>query len=383
MINICLIGYGVVGKNFFINFYKKNIYKNLKIIFLIINNNNISNKRKINKILNKKNKIYITKKYRKILFNKRINIFVELTNNYKFSKKITFTLLKKKKFLITANKNLVSLNFIKISKYLNKYIYVEPSVLGGIPIINNFIQHYSMCNIKEITGIFNGTTNFILDNIFRKKKCFIKSLNKSIKKGFSEKKPTFDLGGFDTFYKICILLKILNKNILIRKKNILGILNVKEYFYDFLKKKKYQIILLGRIFFKNFFFSLEVFPYISKKNNIKREYNYITLIANKLGKQKILGKGAGGYATSISVLSNLFNLSRIKTFFIKFYEELDFYKSTIYIILYKKKKYYYKLINLKKINKKTIIMKKINNKRFFFIKKKINLYFSNKIYKIK
>ncbi|MGX7589477.1 hypothetical protein [Candidatus Vidania fulgoroideorum] len=376
MINICMVGYGNLGISFFKKFYKKNIYKNLKISFLILNSKILKKKRKIEKLL--KQKIYIFKKYRKLLLSKSINIFVELTNNFETSKKIIFLALKKNKFVITANKNVISIFFKKIYKYINKQLFIEASVFGGVPIINNIIHHYKFSNIKEITGILNGTTNYILDNIFRKKKNFNISLKKAIKNGFSEKKPIFDLIGLDTFYKIYILLKIINNKIIIKKKNILGIYKTKDFFYNFIKKENHKIKLIGKIIFKKKFFSIDVFPCILKKKFIlKKEYNIIN-IKTKNGNFLIKGKGAGGKCTSISLLNNIFNLN--KSNFIKKckkIEELDFYKKKIIIIIYKKKKFFYKLY---KKSIKVIKKKKINNKRFFYLKKKMNVFCCNKFY---
>ncbi|MGX7577316.1 hypothetical protein [Candidatus Vidania fulgoroideorum] len=371
MINFCLLGYGTVGKSFLINFFRLNKFDNLRVLYIIFKKNNIKKKRSIEQIL--KNNVFLFISYRNLLKYNNIKIFIDLSGKNKILKNILFL---SNKIIITANKNFISLNYKKIYKIINKRIFIEACVFGGCPIINNLIEHYKFIKIKKIYNIINGTTNFILDNIFRKNKKFNKSLQLCKKQGISEKHPVFDLSGLDTYYKTYIILNLLKTTVKLKTKYIIGILKINQYYFNCLKKKNKNLKLIGKIQFKKIFFSIEVFPYVFKNNFVvKGEYNFLKIFTN-CGNYTNLAKGAGGNPTSISVLNNLFNICKKNNVMVyNKLEELDFTRSKLYIIIKKKKKYY------KKFFFKTVI-DRVSNKRFFFLKKKLNIYFYNMLFKL-
>ncbi|WP_458659048.1 hypothetical protein [Candidatus Vidania fulgoroideorum] len=389
MTKICLIGLGNVGYNFFKNFININKYNNLYIFSIVFNKNDINKKRKINKLLkNKCIKIFIDVTYKKYLIKSQIKVIIELTSSLYHSRKIVFNSLKNKKIIITANKNLVALEYSILKKYINNFLFIESSIFGGVPIINNIVEHYKNLKINNILTILNGTTNYILDNIFRNKMSYKYSIRKAIKYGFSEKNPLFDLLGLDTFYKSYIILKLIY-NFKIYKKYINGLNNISEKTYYYLVKYNYNIKLIGNIKIINDFFSLEVFPYICDLN-IKKEYNIIKILTSD-GNFEIKGKGAGGNITSYSVINNIFNFKKIKILGNKKILELDIIKKKIILIINKKKRFFKKLkffidsfsIKLNRMKKNIYFINYlITNKRFFFLKSKLNIYCFNNIFKI-
>ncbi|MGX7576917.1 hypothetical protein ACT2CI_00520 [Candidatus Vidania fulgoroideorum] len=362
----CLIGFGTLGQSFLNAAFKKKI----NINFIIIKN--FKKKKNLEKKLKKyKKKIYLYKKYRKIINYKKTKKIIELTNNYNLCKINCFTSIIKKKKIITANKNFIYKNFKKINKYINKIIFIEPSVFGGTPIINDLINHYKYFKIKEIKSIINGTTNFILNNVFSNKIKILNSLEKAIKKGYSEKSPLYDIKGIDTFQKIFILVSMIKK-IEIKNSYISGIQKINYKIIKNIIKKNKKIIILGYLKIKKIFFSIESYCYIAKNFVLKKSYNLIK-ISTFSGKFIIKGKGAGKI-TSYSCINNFYNNkknnNKKKTLI-----ELDINKKKIIIFSIKKKlicfiKNYCKF----KKKKKYIILDKQSNKRILFLKKNLKIY---------
>ncbi|MGX7589339.1 hypothetical protein [Candidatus Vidania fulgoroideorum] len=390
MNNICLIGYGAVGREFLKNFVSQSYFDNIKLSEIILRKNNVFYKRRINETIN--NKIYVKINFRGVFYKKNINIIIELVGNKTISKNILFLSLKKKKILITANKNIISLNYKCIYKYINKRIFIESSVFGGFPFLNNLYSFFKYFSFYKLQTIINGTTNYILYNIFKKNISFNKSLKKAIKNGFSERKPFFDLSGLDIFYKLYIILKSINNNFIL-KKIIISELLINKFVTKYFLKRKILVKFIGTIKIKNNIFSFEVFPYVLKKKNsfykLKKEYNIVKIYSKKTGNFLFKGRGAGKN-TCFSILNNLYNL-RTRYLIVKKNRnyQFDFFKNKIIFFFIKKKK---KII-IKKMNSLKVFFNiehenniletknKINNRRLFYLKNNLEFKYFYKIFK--
>ncbi|RHY25162.1 hypothetical protein DYB32_008490 [Aphanomyces invadans] len=108
----------------------------------------------------------ITTKYDDILEDSSINCIVELMGGVTDAKDVVFKAIQKNKHVITANKALVASYMTELSDLLQAHPTVrfgyEASVCGGIPIIHTLQSSYSGDVVKEIAGIMNGTTNYML-----------------------------------------------------------------------------------------------------------------------------------------------------------------------------------------------------------------------------
>ncbi|MGX7576492.1 hypothetical protein ACWNYI_00530 [Candidatus Vidania fulgoroideorum] len=371
---VCFFGIGNVGFNFF-KILKK-IYKNRYIFLIFSKNNNYLRKRLLEK---KKTFIFFLKKYKSYLLNKKVKLVVEVTGNNNLTKKIFDICLGNKK-IITANKKYLCLNYKFLCKFINKNLFIEPSILGGIPIVNSLSTHFINFNLKKVNGILNGTTNFILYKMLKKNITYNEALNIANIKGFSEKKPILDISGSDSFYKIYIISKLLGFDYILNKKNISGIGNIKLFHINILKNINYFPFLNGTIFLKKNFISLEVYPYINNKY-LKNQYNYLKISTNK---EDFLfyGKGAGGKVTSFSLLKDFLNNKRIYKKLISKKYHLDIIRRKI-LIIFKKIKYI-KInkffLNIKIIcnisNNKILIRNFLSNKRIKNIKFLLNRYIS-------
>ena len=123
---------------------------------------------------------------------------------YDFVKKC----LEKGKSVVTSNKELVAAKgaeLLKIAAENNANFLFEASVGGGIPVLRPISQCLAANEITEISGILNGTTNYILNKMIVENMDFDSALALAQKKGFAEKNPAADIEGHDACRKICIL----------------------------------------------------------------------------------------------------------------------------------------------------------------------------------
>ncbi|XAO72508.1 MAG: hypothetical protein AAYR31_00390 [Candidatus Vidania fulgoroideorum] len=389
MYRICLIGLGNVGLEFIKKFYSFS-YKNIYIYSFILRKNNIFLKRYLENISRFQINIFLN--YRSSIKNLDVNIVIELIGNFFNSLKILYYSLINNKYLITANKNLIARNYHYLNIYFYKRIYFEASVFGGFPIIDTLFSFFKNCNLSYLKTVLNGTTNYVLHNSFKKNISLYKSLNFAVKNGLSERNPIFDLSGLDTFYKIYIINKLLNKYTYLRHIFIKGIIFISKFVINYLFLNYCEIRLLGIIVYNNNFFYIDVFPYfISNSSNfcIKRELNIVKLKTFDSGSFYFKGLGAGGSSTCLSIFNNLFNLYgklinycydnkkyNFSFYSFKFVMFVSFSKFIIKNIILLRIFY---LIDILELFNVIYLNTYLTNKRFFYLKNKfrrfINYYY--------
>ena len=162
---------------------------------------------------------------------KQVDTVLELIGGDKgIAKKICYEALKNSKNLITANKALIAKEGHELAKLAeqNKVsVRCEASVAGGVPIISTLKNNFIGVKINKITGILNGTCNYILTNMLDEKNEFNDSLKKAQNLGYAEQHPNDDLNGLDTLFKISILSTIaFNSKVNLNKISYFGIQNI-------------------------------------------------------------------------------------------------------------------------------------------------------------
>ena len=316
-LNIVIAGIGTVGSST-IRLIEKNKNIFLRKSGLKINILGIFAKNKFKTRNFTKNKYKWFDNPIKMIKQENVDIVLELIGGDKgIAKEICYLALKNKKNLITANKALIANEGYKLAKLAEENevkIGFEASVAGGIPIISTLKKSFNGIKINKITGILNGTSNYILSNMFDENNEFNKSLKKAQNLGYAEKKTVNDLNGLDTLHKIIILSSIaFNKQIDLKKCIHSGIENLEKEDIFFADRLGFKIKLLGIGYLEKNRIKLIVSPFlISKKkelSNVNNNLNAIIIDANNNNKTILIGEGAGGDSTSISVISDLINLS--------------------------------------------------------------------------
>ena len=143
-----------------------------------------------------------------ILNDAEVEVVAEVVGGTTFAYDYTKKLLEHGKSVVTSNKALVAekgAELLKIAREHNCNYLFEASVGGGIPIIRPLNKCLAGNEILQISGILNGTTNFILTKMIKEQMSFDDALKMAQKLGYAEADPTADVEGEDACRKICIL----------------------------------------------------------------------------------------------------------------------------------------------------------------------------------
>ncbi len=259
-----------------------------------------------------------TTNYNEVLKDPEIDIVVELIGGIHPAYEIISESVKYGKHIVTANKAVLSEHWDKIFLLANKYnktIYFEAAVAAGIPVIQSLNEGLAGNNILSITGILNGTTNYILSLMTQQKCSFDTALKRIQNLGIAEADVSYDISGYDTACKLSILSS-LGYSSWVKLKDIFieGIEDIELQDIFFAESFGYKIKLLGHSgIYKNKYF-FEVRKFLVPKNsvfaNINNEYNGILIEGSNCGKIFFAGKGAGGFAAASAVVSDIICIAK-------------------------------------------------------------------------
>ena len=225
----------------------------------------------------------------------------------------------KGKSVVTANKAMMSKHGYELAKISEKNkcsIAFEASVAGCIPIIKSLRDALSGTRVNSISGILNGTCNFILTEMREKGISFAEVLRDAQEKGYAEADPTFDVDGIDAAQKLTILSAIAfgiapdNKNL-----SISGIRDVDVTDILFAEELGYRIKLLAYSKLDNGLVQ-EVSPCMisldKQISNVEGVLNAVELETELAGSVLLTGYGAGAEATATAVLSDIISIAQDK-----------------------------------------------------------------------
>jgi len=221
------------------------------------------------------------------------------------------TALKLNKHVVTTNKGPIALYFdelMQLAKNNNVELKFEGTVLSGTPAINFAINGLAGCNITEIEGILNGTTNFILTKMEQGMK-YIEALQEAQRLGYAEADPRADVEGWDAAVKAVILAKvIMGLDISIDDVKTTGITNISEDDIQDAMKKNGHIKLIASVKGPE---AIIAPRYISNSHpfaNIMYDTNAITFHTDHLGSVTIMGPGAGAIGTGQAVIRDILSI---------------------------------------------------------------------------
>ncbi len=308
-INVGLIGFGVVGSGVVDLFLKnKNTDINLKTIVV-----------KDPKKPRKPEFSNITTDASKVIDDPDIDIVVQLIGGYEPAKKYIIRSIKNKKHVITANKAVISeygSEIFKLADENNVNVGFEAAVAGGIPIINPLLYQLTLGNIINITGILNGTTNFILTKMSEGMD-YKSALKIAQEKGFAEADPSFDVEGNDAAQKISIIASLaFGKWINPKEVYCEGITEITPMDIEYAKDLGYVIKLLaiaGKT--ETGDIDIRVHPALIKKSHrlakVNDEFNAIRIQGTPFDEYFNVGKGAGQGPTAFSVYYDIIKTAKM------------------------------------------------------------------------
>ncbi|MGX7111897.1 homoserine dehydrogenase [Gemella cuniculi] len=251
-----------------------------------------------------------------ILEDNEISLVVEclggLDPAYDFIKKS----LQSKKHVVTANKAVAAKyldEFLDLAKKNNVKFLFEASVGGGIPWLQNLERAKRIDKISRVYGIFNGTSNYILDNMYRSNQEFEKTLKEAQELGYAEADPSADIDGGDVVNKI-ILSNALAFGIHIAPKfPTYSMRNITKKDIDYLKKYDLAIKYIGETNVKNNEYETSVMLTIFSNNSPEAatslNNNIISLDGTSIGELKFYGQGAGKLPTGNAIFQDIIDIN--------------------------------------------------------------------------
>lgn len=259
-----------------------------------------------------------TENYMEIINDPDIDIVVELVGKFQPAYEIVKKSLESGKSIVTANKLLLSkklLDLITVANGHGAYLGFEASVAGAIPVIKGLKESFSANRITSIVGILNGTTNFILSSMTRKKQNFKDALKIAQKLGYAESDPSLDISGRDSAQKLAIIstyafhCSISDDDFLIE-----GIDTIGQEDIEFTSELGYRIKLLAIAKRVNDAVSLRVHPALISEGHMLADvedvYNAVYLEGDLSGRSLLYGEGAGGRAASSAVLADIIEIGK-------------------------------------------------------------------------
>jgi homoserine dehydrogenase len=303
-VNIGLFGFGVVGEG----------------LFQLIENNRIA-KTEISKVCvrqkDKKRSVdraLFTIDPGEIINDASIGLVVELIDDDEKAYEIVKDALLKGKSVVTGNKKMLArhLNeFIEMQENSPTALLYDASTCGSIPVIRNLEEYYDNDLLKSITGILNGSSNYILTRIFEGNTDYDTALKEAQEQGYAESDPSSDVEGLDSLYKL-IIIACHGFGTYVTPERIFtfGISGLSNYDIDYAKEKNCKVKLVARVErVGNSILTMYVMPRFVRPDeyiyNVDEANNGVIIEGECYGKQFLFGKGAGAFPTASSVFSDI------------------------------------------------------------------------------
>ncbi len=309
MINIAVLGYGTVGSG---------------VVDVINTNKDIVNK-KSGQEINIKYVLdlrefpgdpvmdILTHDYNDILNDPEVEVVAEVMGGVNPAYTFVKSALEAGKSVCTSNKELVAKHgpeLIKIAKEHNRNFFFEASVGGGIPIIRPLNTSITADDVMEITGILNGTTNYILTKMSKEGLDFDTVLKEAQDLGYAERNPSADVDGFDACRKIAILTSLAyGKHVDFEDIYTEGITKITDTDFKYANILGTSVKLFGSAVKQDDKYYAYVAPVMIGNNHplyaVNDVFNAIMVKGNVLGPVMFYGSGAGKLPTASAVVSDI------------------------------------------------------------------------------
>jgi homoserine dehydrogenase len=249
-----------------------------------------------------------------LLKDENINVIVELIDDADAAFDIVSKALSSGKSVVSANKKMIAEHLPELlalqKEHGTSFLY-ESACCASIPVIRNLEEYYDNDLLQGLSGIVNGSTNYILTKISEDKLSFEEALLLAQAEGFAESNPALDVNGIDAVNKLSILLTHAY-GIVTHPQEIVhtGIQNLHHYDSRFAREKGYELKLVAQAKkLENGKVAAFVLPQFVEKDsqlyNVKNEYNGVIVESSLADKQFFYGKGAGSFPTASAVLSDI------------------------------------------------------------------------------
>jgi homoserine dehydrogenase len=264
-----------------------------------------------------------------IVTDPAIDIVVELMGGLEPARSLILKAIAHGKHVVTANKAVIARygpEIFTAAEEAGVYVLLEAAVGGGIPVIQPLKQSLGVNRIKSVTGIVNGTTNYILTRMQTERGEFADILTDAQKLGYAEADPTADVDGLDAADKIAILASLaFAGRIKLQDVHCEGICQVSAADIAYAEKLGFVIKLLAVAKREETALAADtpdsetlqvrvhptLVPQTHPLASINGVYNAILVEGEPIGQVMFFGPGAGSGPTASAVVSDIVNIAAV------------------------------------------------------------------------
>ena len=219
--------------------------------------------------------------------------------------------------VVTANKAMLAAHGVELAELAERHgaaLAYEAAVAGGVPVIKVLREALAGNVIHRVSGILNGTCNYILSRMETERLPFDVCLKEAQRLGYAEADPTFDVGGFDTAHKLAILASLaFGARVDSSAVSVEGIENISLADLAAADELGFRIKLLGVAARTDHGFEQRVHPTMVAKSTPLAQtmgvLNAVAIDGDRVGALTLVGPGAGGDATASAVAADLADIA--------------------------------------------------------------------------
>jgi len=253
-----------------------------------------------------------------IVENPEIDLVVEVMGGISPALEYSLKALNHGKSLVTANKDMIALHgkeLFEAAGANDSDVLFEGSVAGGIPIIRPLKECLAANRIKQVIGIINGTTNYMLTRMTKEGLDFEQVLKEAQALGYAEADPSADVEGYDAARKLAILSSIaFNTRVPLNRVYVEGITGITAEDIAYANELNCVIKLLGIAKETEEGIEVRVHPALLPKHHplasVNDVYNAIFIRGDAVGDVMFYGRGAGELPTASAVAADVMNAAR-------------------------------------------------------------------------
>ena len=242
-----------------------------------------------------------------------VSVVIETIGGARVAYDFTRRALAAGKSVVTSNKELVATHgpeLLALAEEKGCTYLFEAAVGGGIPVLKPMVTELGHNRIKAVSGILNGTTNYILTRMFRGGVDFATALKEAQANGYAEADPTADIEGHDACRKIAILAAIaFGEMVPTEKIHTEGITAIRGEDVKAASSIGASVKLLGRAIGTDAGVYVLVAPFVVGADfalaHINDVYNGVSVLGDFVGDVMFYGRGAGSYPTASAVVSDV------------------------------------------------------------------------------
>ncbi|MED5581708.1 MAG: homoserine dehydrogenase [Pseudomonadota bacterium] len=242
-----------------------------------------------------------------LLNDSRLDVIVELMGGEDLAKDLIVGATAQGKAVVTANKAVIALHGNELARQNLRY---EAAVAGAIPIIQALRQGLVANRFSGLSGIINGTCNYMLSAMEEEGVGFDEILQRAQALGYAEADPSFDVDGIDAAHKLTILMALAyGTGFEFSKVYVEGIRAVTPVDIGYASELGYRIKHLGLLRNTNAGIEARVHPTLVPRSELMAHVNgvlnAVQVVSDASGKTLFSGPGAGGAATASAVVADI------------------------------------------------------------------------------